>query len=50
MNNSLLEADKPVESPSLSNISDIDVLRRQTKAQQTRLEASTVFQLSCPVN
>ena len=38
MNNSLLETDEPAESPSLSNASDIDVLRRQMKEHQMRLE------------
>jgi hypothetical protein len=46
MNNSLLEIDKPAESPSFSNVNDIGVLRRQMKEQQTRLEASYFFSRS----
>jgi hypothetical protein len=47
MNNSL-EIDKPVESPSLSNVNDIDVLRRQMKEQHTRPEACIFFVCSIP--
>ena len=50
MNSSLLENDKPAESPPLSNINDIDVLRRQMKEQKVRLEVCIDFYIFKPSN